>query len=60
MNDIKDVDIDRDAHPDRPLASGAITLVNSARKFVYLLWTLSFAFVLTGAYFLHMDGKSRY
>ena len=29
MNDIKDVDIDREAHPERPLASGAIS-VNSA------------------------------
>ena len=57
MNDLKDVEIDRDAHPDRPLASGAITL-ESARKFVYLLWTLSVAVVLTGSYFLHMDGNS--
>ena len=57
MNDLKDVEIDRDAHPDRPLASGSITLDN-ARRFVYLLWTLSVACVLIGAYFLHVDGKS--
>ena len=40
MNDIKDVAIDREAHPNRPLASGAISL-DSANKFVKLLWTLS-------------------
>ena len=57
MNDLKDVEIDRDAHPDRPLASGIITL-ESARKFVYVLWTLSVACVLTGAYLLHINGKS--
>ena len=57
MNDLKDVEIDRDAHPDRPLASGSITLDN-ARRFVYVLWTLSVTCVLTGAYFLHVDGKS--
>ena len=57
MNDLKDVEIDRDAHPDRPLASGSITLDN-ARRFVYVLWTLSVTCVLIGAYFLHVDGKS--
>ena len=57
MNDLKDVEIDRDAHPDRPLASGSITLDN-ARRFVYVLWTLSVTCVLIGAYFLHADGKS--
>ena len=57
MNDLKDVEIDREAHPDRPLASGSITLDN-ARRFVYVLWTLSVTCVLIGAYFLHADGKS--
>ena len=32
MNDIKDIDIDREAHPERPLASGAIS-ISSANKF---------------------------
>ena len=51
MNDIKDVAIDREAHPNRPLASGAISL-DSANKFVKLLWTLSIICVLAGAYLL--------
>ena len=51
MNDIKDVAIDREAHPNRPLASGAISL-DSANKFVKLLWTLSIICVVAGAYLL--------
>lgn len=51
MNDIKDIAIDREAHPNRPLASGAVSL-DSANKFVKLLWTLSIICVLAGAYLL--------
>tara|TARA_B100000767_G_C19769479_1_gene539208 strand:+ start:806 stop:1651 length:846 start_codon:yes stop_codon:yes gene_type:complete len=51
MNDIKDIAIDREAHPNRPLASGVISL-DSANKFVKLLWTLSIICVLAGAYLL--------
>ena len=51
MNDIKDIEIDREAHPNRPLASGAISL-DSANKFVKLLWTSSIICVLAGAYLL--------
>ena len=29
MNDIKDIDIDKEAHPNRPLACGAISLKNA-------------------------------
>ena len=57
MNDIKDIAIDREAHPNRPLASGAISL-NSANKFVKLLWTLSIICVLAGAYLLTTSNYS--
>ena len=57
MNDIKDVAIDREAHPNRPLASGVISL-DSANKFVKLLWTLSIICVLAGAYSLTTSDHS--
>ena len=57
MNDIKDIAIDREAHPNRPLASGAISL-DSANKFVKLLWTLSIICVLAGAYLLTTSNYS--
>ena len=57
MNDIKDVDIDREAHPERPLASGAIS-VNSAQNFVKVLWLMSIICLFIGAYSLHKDGNS--
>lgn len=57
MNDIKDIEIDREAHPNRPLASGAISL-DSANKFVKLLWTLSIICVLAGAYLLTTSNYS--
>jgi geranylgeranylglycerol-phosphate geranylgeranyltransferase len=57
MNDIKDVAIDREAHPNRPLASGVISL-DSANKFVKLLWTLSILCVLAGAYLLTTSDHS--
>ena len=40
MNDIKDADIDRTAHPQRPLPSERLTL-KQARGFTTLLWGLS-------------------
>ncbi len=57
MNDIKDVEIDREAHPDRPLASGAIS-VKSAQKFVKVLWMLSIICLAIGAYLLYESGNS--
>jgi len=57
MNDIKDVEIDRDAHPDRPLASGAISII-SAQKFVKVLWVLSIICLAIGAYLLYESGNS--
>ena len=57
MNDIKDVAIDREAHPNRPLASGAISL-ESADKFVKILWTLSIICVVAGAYLLTTSQNS--
>ena len=42
-NDVIDVDIDRVAHPDRPLPSGAIT-VEAARRTVWLAVALAVAF----------------
>ncbi|MEC7988981.1 MAG: UbiA family prenyltransferase [Candidatus Thermoplasmatota archaeon] len=40
MNDIKDAEIDKTAHPMRPLPSGQLTVVQASR-FTSLLWTLS-------------------
>jgi len=40
MNDIKDADIDRKAHPQRPIPSDRITVADAAR-FTSLLWILS-------------------
>jgi geranylgeranylglycerol-phosphate geranylgeranyltransferase len=42
MNDIKDADIDRTAHPQRPLPSERLSL-KQARGFTALLWGLSLA-----------------
>ena len=57
MNDIKDVEIDREAHPDRPLAAGAI-IIKSAQKFVKVLWMLSIICLAIGAYLLYESGNS--
>jgi geranylgeranylglycerol-phosphate geranylgeranyltransferase len=57
MNDIKDVVIDREAHPERPLASGTIE-ISSANKFVKILWLLSITCLSIGAYSLHQSGNS--
>lgn len=40
MNDIKDAEIDRVAHPSRPLPSGRLT-IEQAKRFAALLWGLS-------------------
>ena len=42
MNDIKDAEIDRKAHPQRPIPSGAIG-IEEAKRFTSLLWVLSVA-----------------
>lgn len=47
MNDIKDADIDRTAHPQRPLPSERLTL-KQARGFTTLLWGLSLAAHVAG------------
>lgn len=57
MNDIKDVKIDQEAHPERPLAAELITIDN-ARKFVKILWSLSILCVVLGAASLHDSGNS--
>ena len=57
MNDIKDVKIDQEAHPERPLAAELIPIGN-ARKFVKILWSLSILCVVLGAASLHNSGNS--
>jgi len=57
MNDIKDIDIDKEAHPNRPLASGAISLKN-ARIFVKLLWALSILCLTVGIVLLYQNSDS--
>ena len=42
MNDIKDAEIDKTAHPMRPIPSGQLT-IQQASRFTSLLWTLSVA-----------------
>ena len=42
MNDIKDAEIDKTAHPTRPLPSGQLS-IQQASRFTSLLWTLSVA-----------------
>jgi len=51
MNDIKDAAIDAQAHPNRPLPSQRIRL-ETAKKFVVLLWLTSFSFMVAGVYLL--------
>ena len=57
MNDIKDVKIDQEAHPERPLPAELITIDN-ARKFAKILWSLSILCVVLGAASLHNSGNS--
>ena len=49
MNDIKDAAIDAQAHPNRPLPSQRIRLA-AAKKFVIVLWLISFSFMVAGVY----------
>jgi len=51
MNDIKDAAIDAQAHPNRPLPSQRISL-EAAKKFVVVLWLISFSLMAVGAYLL--------
>ncbi|MDA9829654.1 geranylgeranylglycerol-phosphate geranylgeranyltransferase [Candidatus Poseidoniaceae archaeon] len=51
MNDIKDAAIDAQAHPNRPLPSQRISLA-AAKKFVIVLWLISFSFMVAGVYLL--------
>ena len=51
MNDIKDAAIDAQAHPNRPLPSHRISL-EAAKKFVVVLWLISFSLMAVGAYLL--------
>ena len=57
MNDIKDKDIDKEAHPNRPLACEAISLKN-AKIFVKLLWALSILCLAVGIVLLHQNSDS--
>ena len=57
MNDIKDAAIDAQAHPNRPLPSNRVT-VNAAKRFVAVLWVVSFASMVSGIYLLMQDDAS--
>jgi len=52
MNDIKDATIDAVAHPSRPLPSGRVTVLE-AKRFVVLLWIISFLSMAFGAWWLY-------
>lgn len=47
MNDLKDVEVDRVAHPERPLPSGRVT-TTSARRLATLLWVASVGLLAAG------------
>ncbi|MDA0842702.1 MAG: geranylgeranylglycerol-phosphate geranylgeranyltransferase [archaeon] len=49
MNDIKDVEIDRTAHPSRPLPSGLVS-IQGARTFSILLWCASLVLHIMGLF----------
>jgi len=57
MNDIKDLEIDKDAHPYRPIASGQIS-IEAAKKFALALWILSVSCLIWGSYLLHSSSLS--
>ncbi|MDA7846278.1 UbiA family prenyltransferase [Euryarchaeota archaeon] len=54
MNDIKDAAIDATAHPARPLPSGRVT-ISYAKRFVVILWIISFSSMLVGAWWLYQS-----
>ncbi len=57
MNDIKDIEIDRDAHPNRPLAANLIS-IDAANIFVKLLWILSISCLVIGVFLLNESKAS--
>jgi len=59
MNDIKDSDIDKTAHPNRPIPAQRIS-IGEAKKFTWLLWTLSIGCVIFGALRLHNNDMQWY
>jgi len=59
MNDIKDSDIDKTAHPNRPIPSQRIT-IKEARFFTWALWILSVMCVLFGTFKLYNDDMEWY
>ena len=59
MNDIKDSDIDKTAHPNRPIPSQRIT-IDDAKKFTWILWTLSIVCVLFGTFRLYDNDMQWY
>jgi len=59
MNDIKDSEIDKTAHPNRPIPSQRIT-IDDAKKFTWILWTLSIVCVLFGTFRLYENDMQWY
>ena len=59
MNDIKDSEIDKTAHPNRPIPSQRIA-INDAKKFTWILWTLSIVCVLFGTFRLYENDMQWY
>tara|TARA_B100000900_G_scaffold202912_1_gene172028 strand:+ start:705 stop:1625 length:921 start_codon:yes stop_codon:yes gene_type:complete len=57
MNDIKDCEIDKTAHPNRPLPSKQVSIEN-AKIFTWVLWIASFSCMGYGAYRLSESGMS--
>ena len=57
MNDIKDCDIDKTAHPNRPIPSNKVSIEN-AKKFTWILWIVSFSCMGYGAFRLSEGGMS--
>lgn len=47
MNDLRDIEIDRAVHPERPLPSGRVALA-TAKKWAGLLWILSIGALMAG------------
>ena len=57
MNDIKDCDIDKTAHPNRPIPSNKVSIEN-AKKFTWILWIVSISCMGYGAFRLSEGGMS--
>jgi len=56
MNDIKDAEIDRTAHPSRPIPSGRLSS-DQAKTFASLLWVVSVAAHVGGLLSFGVDGN---